>query len=96
MFKSKSYYNKIFKTIIEQYYVDEFAKIIQCSIQFNEQFNEVTGRYIIVNDYLSVYRYNVTYERDYDQVTVSRYELITDRTVKPKIESIPVLLSDSH
>lgn len=96
MFKSKSYYNKLFKDIINQYYVDKFTKIILCSIQFNEQFNEVTGRYIIVNDYVSVFRYNVTYELDYDQVTVARYELITDRTVKPKIESIPIIISESH
>lgn len=83
------YYRRLFRDIIYNYYEDEFSRVINCGITFNSQFNEVTGRYIVIRDYVNVYRYNITHEIDYDQIRVMKYELITDRNINPKMEEIP-------
>ena len=85
------YYRRLFRDIIHTYYEDEFAKIINCGISFNSQFNEVTGRYVVVRDYVNVYRYNITHEIDYDQIRVMKYEMITDHLTNPKVEEIPFI-----
>lgn len=74
------YYNRLFKECIRKHYENELTDLLFYGITYSEDFQEFTGRYIAIRDYVNIYRYVVRIELDGHYINVTRYELITDRS----------------
>lgn len=74
------YYNRLFKECIRKHYENELTDLLFYGITYSEDFQEFTGRYIAIRDYVNIYRYVVRIELDGHYINVTKYELITDRT----------------
>lgn len=73
------YYNRLFKECIRKHYENELTELLFFGITYSEDFQEFTGRYIAIRDYVNIYRYVVRIELDGQHINVTKYELITDR-----------------